>query len=80
MCHGAKLQGNPPQVPSLVDIGKRMTDDQIVDMIHKGKAPMPPFPDIKGDELSALLKFLTGKEPTTTPAAAASPEAGDDAE
>jgi cytochrome c oxidase cbb3-type subunit III len=80
MCHGAKLQGNPPQIPALVDIGKRMTDDQITDMIHKGKAPMPPFPDIKGDELNALLKFLTGKEPGAAPAAPANPEGGDEGE
>ena len=80
MCHGAQRQGNPPQVPSLVGVGKRMTDDQITDMIHKGKAPMPPFPDIKDDELKALLKFLTGKEPAAAPAAPANPEAADDTE
>ncbi len=68
MCHGAQRQGNPPAVPSLIGVGKRMTDDQITEMIHNGKAAMPPMPDIKGDELKDLLKFLTGEEPEKTPA------------
>ncbi len=79
MCHGPQRQGNPPQIPSLIGVGKRMTDDQITDMIHKGKAAMPPMPDIKGDELKDLLKFLTGEEPAKAPVkqeeASAAPQA-----
>jgi cytochrome c oxidase cbb3-type subunit III len=80
MCHGAQRQGNPPQIPSLVGVGKRLTDEQITDMIHNGKSPMPPFPDIKGDELKALLKFLTGGEPSTKPTTETNPEAADESE
>jgi cytochrome c oxidase cbb3-type subunit III len=75
MCHGPQRQGNPPSVPSLIGVGKRMTDEQITEMIHNGKSPMPPMPDIKGDELKDLLKFLTGEEPTKTPAAKEETEA-----
>jgi cytochrome c oxidase cbb3-type subunit III len=80
MCHGAERQGNPPAIPSLVGVGKRLTEEQITDTIHNGKSPMPPFPDIKDDELRALLKFLTGGEPATKPTTETNPEAADESE
>jgi cytochrome c oxidase cbb3-type subunit III len=77
MCHGPQRQGNPPQVPSLVGVGKRMTDDQITEMIHKGKAIMPPMPDIQGDDLKNLLKYLRGSDtpPKSTEEDVAQPQA-----
>lgn len=76
MCHGPQRQGNPPQVPSLIGVGKKMTDDQITDMIHKGKSIMPPMPDVQGDELKDLLKFLRGSDtpPKAAEESAAQPE------
>lgn len=58
-CHGDKRQGNPPAFPALTGVGDRMTQDQIVDRIHKGKGSMPPFPNLQGDDLTALVHFLT---------------------
>ena len=58
-CHGDKRQGNPPAFPSLIDVGTRMTEPQIIDRIHKGKGSMPPFPSLQGAELTALVHFLT---------------------
>ena len=62
VCHGAQRQGNPPTVPSLIDIGHRMPEDKIADLIHTGKGGMPAFANLQGGELTALLHFLTTSE------------------
>jgi cytochrome c oxidase cbb3-type subunit 3 len=73
LCHGAQRQGNPPTFPALSGVTRRMTDDQITALIHTGKNAMPPAPDIKGDDLAALLKFLATPAPGTNPAPAPAP-------
>ena len=40
-CHGDHLQGAPPTFPSLVDIGKRRTREQITSIIREGTGRMP---------------------------------------
>ncbi len=57
-CHGATRAGSPPAFPSLIGLGQRMNASQLTDLIHKGKAAMPPFPSLKDHELDALLRFL----------------------
>lgn len=50
-----------------------MSNDQIAEMIHTGKAPMPAFPNVQGSELNALLRFLDTDAPapqTSTSSAA----------
>lgn len=59
MCHGPNRAGTPPVFPSLIGVGKKMTNDQIAALIHSGKKQMPPFPAVTGDELTALIKFVT---------------------
>jgi quinoprotein glucose dehydrogenase len=58
ICHGTDRAGAPPTFPSLIDIDKRMTTQQIVDRIHQGAGRMPPFPNVTGSDLVALLEFL----------------------
>lgn len=69
MCHGDHRAGNLPGVPSLLGIGRRMTDEQITDMVHKGKGRMPPFPTLEGKELASLLHYLGTVEPGSAPPA-----------
>ena len=52
----------PPNFPSLVDVGKRLTPSQIADILHQGKGRMPSFPSLDQDQLSALIDFLTSGE------------------
>jgi quinoprotein glucose dehydrogenase len=59
-CHGDKLQGSPPQFPSLVDVGARMKSPEIAQLVHSGRGRMPGFPQLRGAPLEALLDFLTG--------------------
>ncbi len=63
ICHGDQRQGNLPGFPPLLGIAHRMNDDKIADLIHAGKGRMPGFPNVKGDELTALLHFLASAEP-----------------
>jgi quinoprotein glucose dehydrogenase len=58
ICHGTDRAGSPPTFPSLIGIDKRMTTQQIVDRIHQGGGRMPPFPNITGSDLVALLEYL----------------------
>ena len=64
VCHGDQREGNLPAFPPLAGIGHRMTGDQLTAMVHTGKGRMPGFPDLKGDELTALVHFVsTAPEP-----------------
>lgn len=58
ICHGDQMEGIPPSFPILKGLGNRMSEPQVVEMIHKGKGRMPPMPDIGGGELQALLGYL----------------------
>lgn len=71
VCHGENRQGHPPTFPSLIGVGDRLTVQQEEALIHQGKGVMPAFPQIKGEELASLLRFLNeGKMPEAKPAPA----------
>lgn len=59
MCHGKQREGTPPTFPSLIGIGKQMSNQQIIHLIHTGRGQMPAFPTLQHEELTALLRFLT---------------------
>jgi len=71
MCHGPNRQGNPPTFPSLVGVGKRMTEAQIVELLHTGRKVMPAVPTLQGAELAAVIRFL--ETDPVMPAQAAAP-------
>ncbi len=58
LCHGPDRSGSPPTFPSLMGIDKRMTTEQIASKIHQGGGRMPPFPNVNGSDLVALLDYL----------------------
>lgn len=62
VCHGENLQGSPPELPSLVGVGDRMSGTDILTTIRNGKGRMPGFPNISEDQLFALVTFLTNGE------------------
>jgi quinoprotein glucose dehydrogenase len=57
-CHRDKLQGEPPQMPSLVGIGERRAWEDIARIIREGAGRMPGFPTLSGDEVEALVEYL----------------------
>ena len=58
MCHTATLEGQPPSIPSLVDIVGRLGTDRVRTTVHEGSAPMPAFPDLLPRDLNQLIAFL----------------------
>ena len=58
-CHQSNLAGSPPNFPSLVGVGNRLTPPRIADIIHQGRGRMPGFPSLDRDQLNALIGFLT---------------------
>ncbi len=67
-CHGKERKGDPPEFPSLVDVGGRLSEREIEQRIHGGSGRMPSFPGLTGEKLRALLGYLTGTEDTKSPA------------
>jgi cbb3-type cytochrome c oxidase subunit III len=60
LCHGEKREGNPPGIPSLVDVKRQMTNEQITALIRTGKGGMPRFPEtaVSNEQLAGLLGYL----------------------
>jgi quinoprotein glucose dehydrogenase len=58
VCHGDKMTGSPPAMPSLVGVGDRLSGGQIAATIKSGKGRMPAFPNFDDGQLSALVDFL----------------------
>lgn len=62
-CHGADKTGNHDgSYPSLVSIDKRLNENQIRQLLTKGRGMMPAFSHISEAERSAIIDFLMGKE------------------
>jgi quinoprotein glucose dehydrogenase len=62
VCHGDNMTGSPPAIPSLIGIAGRLAPDQITSSIKSGKGRMPGFPNLSGEQLTALVDFLSNGE------------------
>src|SRR6266436_3178737 len=62
VCHGEKLAGSPPAMPSLVGVSGRLTFAQIATTIKNGRGRMPGFPNLTEDQLFALIDFVLSGE------------------
>ena len=62
VCHGDKMAGSPPDIPSLIGLGERLSPDQITATIKSGKGRMPSFPNLSGEQLISLVDFLRNGE------------------
>lgn len=58
VCHGEKMTGSPPAIPSLVGVGSRMSAPEVAATIRNGKGRMQGFPNLNDDQMSALLQFV----------------------
>src|ERR1700758_1923503 len=59
VCHGDNREGNLPGFPPLQGITRRMTDEQITQLVRNGKGRMPAFAKLEPGELTALLHYLS---------------------
>ncbi len=63
ICHQADRAGVPASgYPSLLELGERLTQDEIDAMITRGKGMMPGFPQLSDTEKGDLLAFLMESE------------------
>ena len=76
LCHGDDMTGSPPGFPSLVNIGNRLSDEEIKDTIRQGKAECRRFPSLTEEQRTALVNFLEGGNPNPPSASNAGPAAG----
>jgi quinoprotein glucose dehydrogenase len=61
-CHGADKSGNHDgSYPSLVNVNKRLTKEQIQTILQKGKGMMPSFSHISEAEKSLIIDFISNK-------------------
>lgn len=62
VCHGEKMEGSPPAIPSLAGVGDRVSSADVTLIIKNGKGRMPGFPNFSDDQLLALVAYLTSGE------------------
>ena len=62
ICHHDDRKGSPPNFPSLVDIGSRLDNAGIANVIRKGRGRMPSFTNLSQDEINAVVAYLTKGE------------------
>jgi quinoprotein glucose dehydrogenase len=71
VCHGEKMTGSPPAMPSLVGVRERLSPQQIGETIKNGKGRMPAFANFDDGQLYALIDFLVSGQskelPTSEP-------------
>jgi quinoprotein glucose dehydrogenase len=61
-CHKSDRTGTPPEFPSLVNIGSRMTRQQLMSIVREGTGRMPAF-DHLGRGIAEIADYLlTGKD------------------
>lgn len=58
VCHGEKMAGSPPAIPSLEKVGVLMSAEAVAATINNGKGRMPGFSNLAPDQISSLVSYL----------------------
>jgi quinoprotein glucose dehydrogenase len=59
-CHGQNRAGLPPTFPSLLDIDKKLSIDQLLEIIEHGRGRMPGYASMEPSSRRALAAYLSG--------------------
>ncbi|ESQ84865.1 hypothetical protein AEAC466_07355 [Asticcacaulis sp. AC466] len=59
-CHGVERKGSPPEFPSLIGVGTRLSDAQIARQIQMGGGRMPAFAQLDAADRAAIVAYLKG--------------------
>lgn len=60
MCHGGNLEGQG-NAPALNDVGARLSEEEILDVINNGQGGMPAH-IIEGAEAEVVAEWLSSKQ------------------
>ncbi len=78
-CHGLEGRGNAAQnVPSLVDISKKMSREDIIRLLQTGRGVMPSFGFLSEPQKRSVADFVLGKNPPEEAGSRAGDVAGDE--
>ncbi len=61
-CHRLDRSGTPPEFPSLVQIGRKLSQPEIENMIRNGGGRMPTFSQLSADAIRAIANYLVTGE------------------
>lgn len=73
-CHGLDRRGDNSRVPSLVDVGARLSVEQVMQIVAHGRGFMPGLASLPEVERRAVVAYVTGRSldsSTLTPREAA---------
>jgi quinoprotein glucose dehydrogenase len=57
-CHRADFRGNPPEFPTLVNLAKHATRQQVYDIIENGGGRMPEFRHLRKQAIDAITDYV----------------------
>jgi quinoprotein glucose dehydrogenase len=57
-CHKADLSGTPPEFPTLVNVGKKLSTDDLRTIIRNGSGRMPGYAKLSALELRAIVNYV----------------------
>lgn len=60
VCHREDLSGAPPAIPSLLEVGRRLSSQDVAATIRSGKGRMPGFTNLSDEQVSALVAYVLG--------------------
>jgi quinoprotein glucose dehydrogenase len=68
-CHGLDRKGSGEAYPSLVDIGKRLSREEISTVLRSGRGRMPAFEHLSNQDRGALVSYLLNLDTPVTASA-----------
>jgi quinoprotein glucose dehydrogenase len=63
-CHRGDLQGSPPEFPSLVAIGSKLSEPEIKTLIRQGGGRMPGFAHLQTESIEAISGYIISGQET----------------
>jgi quinoprotein glucose dehydrogenase len=65
-CHRPDKKGNGMEIPSLLEIGSRLSEPEINHIIQDGRRRMPSFGQLSSRERKAIIQYLVNDQRTKT--------------
>ena len=62
LCHGAEFAGQPPAVPSLINVGSRLGADEVRAIVTHGRGQMPAISTLSDAALDSLVAYVLHPE------------------